>query len=374
MTWRLNFRTTIVIGLLGSSLAAFSFDSRASDTVTPDSVPLDRATIVVDSTQPSFVQYGVEDLAGYLQESTGNKVPVLAAADGETNVRILVGAEAVGRVFPNVFPLGASLTSPGDETYVLRVAHQGEATYVIVAGGTPRGTKAALAMLMKSIRVADKSAYLPGRLNLTGRPAFAKRGMHLNGWAINPPYSFRSWREEDWYRYLDILSYQGVNLFFLWPFMEIMPVPLSLEDQAYLEECRRVVDYAQQKHGMEVWIMQCTNRVAKDRCGVADPRLRPYWRPSQEDLNPGDPKDFQAIMASREALYRIINNADGVCNIDSDPGFYPGSPLSDYVKVLAGCRTLIDFLALSPKWKRFLLKSLKHCLPGTMRQSCRRAA
>ena len=113
MTWRLHFRTTIVIGLLGSSLAAFPFDSRASDPVPLDCVPLDRATIVVDSNQPSFVQYGVEDLAGYLQESTGNKVPVLAAADGGTNVRILVGAEAVGRVFPNVFPLGASLTSPG---------------------------------------------------------------------------------------------------------------------------------------------------------------------------------------------------------------------------------------------------------------------
>ena len=31
-----------------------------------------------------------------------------------------------------------------------------------------------------------------------------------------------------------------------------------------------------------------------------------------------------------------------VCNIDSDPGFFPGSPLSDYVQVLRGCRTLLD--------------------------------
>jgi hypothetical protein len=166
--------------------------------------------------------------------------------------------------------------------------------------------------------------------------------MHLNGWPLNYPYSFRSWHEKDWQRYLDILSYQGVNLFYLWPFNEIMPVPLSPEDQAYLEECRRVVDYAQQKHGMEVWIMQCTNRVAKDRCGVADPRLRPYWRPAQEDLNPGNPEHFKAILAAREAMYRIINNADGVCNIDSDPGFCPGSPQTDYVKVLQACRTLLE--------------------------------
>jgi hypothetical protein len=47
-------------------------------------------------------------------------------------------------------------------------------------------------------------------------------------------------------------------------------------------------------------------------------------------------------MASREALYRIVNNVDGVCNIDSDPGYCAGSPLGDYVKVLQGCRALLD--------------------------------
>ena len=195
---------------------------------------------------------------------------------------------------------------------------------------------------MKTIQVEGRSAFVPAALHVSGKPPIAKRGMHFNGWAFNSPYSFRNWSEEEWKRYLDILAYQGVNLFYLWPFIEIMPVPLSPEDQAYLEECRRVVDYAQKKHGMEVWIMQCTNRVAKDRCGVADPRRRPYWRPSQEDLNPGNPEHFKAIMASREAMYRILNNVDGVCNIDSDPGYCPGSPLSDYVKALQGCRELLD--------------------------------
>ena len=31
-----------------------------------------------------------------------------------------------------------------------------------------------------------------------------------------------------------------------------------------------------------------------------------------------------------------------MCNIDSDPGYYAGSPLTDYVKVLQGCRALLD--------------------------------
>ena len=47
-------------------------------------------------------------------------------------------------------------------------------------------------------------------------------------------------------------------------------------------------------------------------------------------------------MASRDALYRILNNVDGVCNIDSDPGYYPGSTADDYLKVLQGCRALLD--------------------------------
>jgi len=196
---------------------------------------------------------------------------------------------------------------------------------------------------MKSIQVDGKSPFVPASLDVLGKPAFGRRGMHFNGWPFGYPYAFRRWREKDWCCFLDILSYQGVNLFYLWPFIEIMPVPLSPEDQEYLEECRRVVDYAQKKHGMEVWIMQCTNRVAKDRCGVNDPRQRPYWRPSQRDLDPRNPQHLQAILSSREAMYRIVDNVDGVCNIDSDPGVAPpGSTVSDYVKVLQGCRALLD--------------------------------
>ena len=313
---------------------AFASSGRAADTL-----GLDRAVIVTDAAEPSFVQYGVEELAAYLKESTGNDVPVVASPDSGKGVRILVGAKTVHQRFPQDLPD----EELGDEGYRVKSVSQGGVDYIIAAGRTPRGTKLALATLMKAIRLEGESALVPVPLDEHGKPAFAKRGMHFNGWPFKWPYSFRTWTEQDWQRYLDILAYQGVNLFYLWPFIEIMPVPLSPEDQACLEECRRVVDYAQKQHGMEVWIMQCTNRVAQDRCGVEDPRLRPYWRPSQKDLHPGKPEDFQAIMTSREAMYRIINNADGVCNIDSDPGASPPeSTVGDWVKVLQGCRSLLD--------------------------------
>jgi len=192
---------------------------------------------------------------------------------------------------------------------------------------------------------------LPTDYQQTEKPSFAVRGMHLNGWAFGYPYTFRCWKEADWKRYIDLLSCQGVNLFFIWPFMEIMPVPLSAEDESYLREVRRVVDYARDKRGMEVWIFQSANRVALNDCGVRNPRLRPYWvlkaqgeypGAGQVDLNPADPKQFARIMKSREALYRRVDNADGYCTIDSDPGGWDGSPFSDYLKIFKASRVLID--------------------------------
>ncbi len=125
---------------------------------------------------------------------------------------------------------------------------------------------------MQMIRADGKSAYLDGPLDLRNRPSFAVRGIHLNGWPLNYPYAFRSWKEADWKKFIDIAWAQRINLFYLWPFMEILPVPLSSEDEAYLQEVRRVVDYAQKQRGMEVWIMQSANRIGTSDCGTRDPK------------------------------------------------------------------------------------------------------
>ena len=77
----------------------------------------------------------------------------------------------------------------------------------------------------------------------------------------------------------------------------------------------------------------------QDRCGVADPRVRPYWRPTQKDLNTGKPETFRPFLP--RAMYRIIDNADGVWNINSDPASAPQSG-KRLRQGFAGCRTLID--------------------------------
>jgi hypothetical protein len=45
-----------------------------------DKVVLDHAAIVTDTDQASFVQYGDEERAGYLKESTGNEIPIVSLA------------------------------------------------------------------------------------------------------------------------------------------------------------------------------------------------------------------------------------------------------------------------------------------------------
>jgi hypothetical protein len=130
----------------------------------------------------------------------------------------------------------------------------------------------------------------------------------------------------------------------LWPFMEIMPVPLSAEDEAYLQEVRRVVDYAQNQRGMEVWIMQSANRIGISQCDVPNPRFRTYWvlGRCQMDMNPADAAQFARILKSFEGLYKTVNNADAYCIIDSDPGGWPHSPLSDQTKIFNAARALLD--------------------------------
>jgi hypothetical protein len=231
----------------------------------------------------------------------------------------------------------------GNEGYVIRSVQANGGTQIIVAGNDPHGTNAGVAALLQMIRADGNVPYVDGPVDLRSKPTYAKRGIHLNGWPLNYPYAFRSWKEADWKRFVDIAWAQRINLFYLWPFMEILPVPLSKEDEAYLQEVQRVVDYAKNQRGMEVWIMQSANRIGTSDCGTPDPRVRAYWvNECQKDMNPADPQQFARIMKSFEAFYTIVNNADAYCMIDSDPGGWPQSPISEQVAIFKGARKLLD--------------------------------
>lgn len=229
------------------------------------------------------------------------------------------------------------------ESFRLRTGVREGRPFAAVEGSDPVAAARGVSRLLGTIAIDDRGAWLPGALDIVRTARYRLRGMHPNGWAANHPYSFRCWSEADWRRYVDILFHLGVNLLLLWPAIDILPVPLSRLDEDYLHEVRRVVAHAREARGMEVWIMQSANRVALSDAGVGDPRLRPYWLPGvQVDLDPGDPSQLEAILRTREPLYRIVDNADGFAVIDSDPGGWNGSPVSAYLELLRRSRGLID--------------------------------
>jgi hypothetical protein len=63
-------------------------------------------------------------------------------------------------------------------------------------------------------------------------------------------------------------------------------------------------------------------------------------------MNPANPAQFTRIMQSFEALYKTVNNADAFVMIDSDPGGWPQSPLSDQARIFQGARKLLDQYSL----------------------------
>ncbi len=327
-------------------LLFFSLVSCASSVLpagaTETQIELNRTQVLVGAAEPSYVQYAAEDLAHYLNGVTGGDIPVrrTAEAAGNTGAVIAVGeemAEALEVQLPEKELLGA-------EGSLIRAVQRGELKIIAVAGRDPHGTNMGVATLMRLIETRGPNAYLPAALDLTSKPSTAVRGFHMNGgWQLNHPYGFRTWTEDDWKRFVDIVWAERGNLIFIWPYVETMTVPLARQNQEYLEEFRRITEYAQKQRGMEVWIMQSANRVAITNCHEPDPRLRPHWIDGcQKDMDPADPDQFAKILRSFEALYRLVTNANAFCLIDSDPGGWPQSPISEQVKIFRAARGLLD--------------------------------
>ena len=212
-----------------------------------------------------------------------------------------------------------------------------------ISADSQAGIKWGIVELFRRTGYDCERTWIEWPLNISANPCFSKRGIHLNGWVFNHPYSFRTWSIADWEKYIDILFFLRINLLMIWPFIETIPLPLSTEDENYLMDFRQIIDYARNKRGMEVWVFMSANRVCISNDGISDPRLRPYWYPHlQVDMNPGEPDEYRMIYESRKILHKYLNNADGYCIIDSDPGHWFGSPTEEFIKIGEDNRRLID--------------------------------
>ena len=304
---------------------------------------LEGGSILVDASEPSYVQYGANDLGIYLTEISRARFPVGTSENSAPDSKLMI---LIGRKMAKTFGIDLKPEADlGDEGAVIRDVKRKGSHIVVVAGSTPRGTNLGIATLLRLVHAEGRAPYLEAPLDIRSKPKMAVRGYNFSNGAgmLNYPYGFRNWEERDWKRVIDIAWAERVNLILMWPFMEIMPVPLSSEDEAYLQEVRRIVDYAQMKRGIRVWIMQAANRVGVSDCRSRDPLKRGYWvKGCQQDMNPANPEQFERIQRSFEGLYKNVNNADGFCIIDSDPGGWPQSPLSEQTKIFRSARQMLD--------------------------------
>lgn len=340
LTLRFSIRILRCELLMFLVLVAWPLVSSAE--TSPKRISLIDSIVLVDVDEPSYVQFAARDLARYLSQLTNRTVPVSATASdaGKHMQAIAIGQ----RMALSVGTDPKSLLGLGSEGSLIRSLDRRGKGVVLVAGTDPHGTNLGVATLIQLIRSEADTVFLEWPLEMRAEPSVRVRGFHMNGgWQLNYPYGFRTWKEEDWKRFVDIVWAQRGNLVFMWPYVETLTIPLTPADEAYLKEFQRVTEYAQKQRGMEVWIMQSANRIAVTDCGVPDPRLRPHWiEGCQKDMNPADPEQLTRISKSFEALYRNVSNADAFCLIDSDPGGWAESPLSDQLKVFLEARKLLD--------------------------------
>ncbi len=153
-----------------------------------EKLPLDRAAIVAGEAQPSYLQHAVAELADYLRYAGGAEVPVVAAAPADARTVIAIGPEAGQRIAGE----SLRLAGLGEEGYLLKTTRRDGGGRVVVAGATPRGTRAGIFALMRAIELGERLASVAAALDVRHVPAHAKRGLHLNGWRFRNPQ--RSWQ------------------------------------------------------------------------------------------------------------------------------------------------------------------------------------
>lgn len=170
-------------------------------------------------------------------------------------------------------------------------------------------------------------------------------GMYIHQhWSYNYPYAARTWTLHDWIGYIDGLGRLGYNTVVIWPMLETMPNPLTVSDSVYLAKIAQVIDTAQQRYRMKVYIVMCPNVAVKNEEATKYTfENRPFFQ-TDDRVDPADPVAFGKLMARREQLFQPLAAANGVVVIDSDPGGYPNATNLEYVYLLSAHRTMLDRL------------------------------
>lgn len=168
-------------------------------------------------------------------------------------------------------------------------------------------------------------------------------GMYIHQhWPYNRPYAARTWTKEDWRGYAGGLKQLGFNTILVWPMLEVMPDPLTASDEEYLRRLGGVIDMLHEELDMRVYACVCPNIISRNEEGTRATFQTRHYYYCEDLVNPGDPAALKRMIDWREKLLRPLKGLDGITIIDSDPGGYPNSPISEFVNLLGEHRKMLD--------------------------------
>src|SRR5580704_7245231 len=146
--WRMTGKNCLVL------LLAILITSAAAAQSNRQRISLDDAVILVDSSEPSYIQYAAKDLGSYLAEISGKPVRVSPSPGVAKKAKsVLVVGKAMAQAWRLDLPLTADL---GDEGSVIRSFDQAGSQVIAIAGTNPHGTNAGIATLFQMIRADGK--------------------------------------------------------------------------------------------------------------------------------------------------------------------------------------------------------------------------
>jgi hypothetical protein len=321
------------------------------------SLTLQKAAIIVDANEASFVHYSAQELTDQIQRYSGQR-PTLyydleEALQSESSSLVIIGrtmADRLGSLEPSAPRI--SDESPGRQGFILRVlrfSHEKSWDAVVVTGSDSEGTNYGVMQLRQVLLESESGLSLEPTLSLNERPAYPIRAVYIHKhWLYNYPYATSRWMVEDWKRMIDVLAYLRVNVVMHWTRVDVVGSPPSVADRDLLEDFHTVIDYAHRKRGIEVWTIEAANVVFDHEEVQRVPferRLRDYYAYAHMSggglKNPADPIQLNHLLANREILFRLMSNADGHAIIDSDPGGWLGSTAREFVDILESNQRLL---------------------------------
>lgn len=304
-------------------------------------IELDSLTVVVPETAARCVVRAAEEVVAY-STACANVSAALSPKAPATGTILCAGPDAARRVLgADVLAKVGLEPSLGPEGYVLALRHVGRRSVIVAAGNSDIGTHHALLHALRCIDVRPQPVAFSLDADVRTAPAFGLRGMYAHQhWSYRYPYALRTWSVPEWQQYVDFLAHGRMNLFQIWSMAALCPAPFSPADRAFLQRYPPIIGHAQTAHGMQVWIGECANNTAK--CGPLPPVPDRRYFDVEVLKNPADPAQLDELLAHRRAFYELCDNADGYWIIDSDPGGWEGSPTSDFVRILAANRRLIN--------------------------------